>query len=195
MSAHVTRQCGDCQLCCRLLPVPPLGKKANQRCQHQKFGEGCKVYRTYKMPMECAVWNCRWLVSNDTAELSRPDRSHYVIDIMPDFITIQDNASGAEHSVQVVQIWVDPKHPEAHRDPALRRYLLRRGAEGIVGLIRFDSSNAMTLIPPNMASDNQWHEHMSQRGGPQHRLLDILEAIGSLKPEESVDRVLRGPIK
>jgi hypothetical protein len=26
------RQCGECQLCCKLLPVPPLNKKAGERC-------------------------------------------------------------------------------------------------------------------------------------------------------------------
>jgi hypothetical protein len=55
------RECGDCQLCCRLLQVPPLGKKAGQRCQYQKFGKGCAVYHTAKMPPECRLWNCRWI--------------------------------------------------------------------------------------------------------------------------------------
>ena len=76
----MTRQCGDCQLCCKLLPVPPLEKKAGQRCQHQKFGKGCTVYHSRAgMPMECSIWNCRWLVNDDADELSRPDRVHYVI--------------------------------------------------------------------------------------------------------------------
>ena len=31
---------GNCQLCCRLLPVPPLGNLAGERCLHQSFAKG-----------------------------------------------------------------------------------------------------------------------------------------------------------
>lgn len=83
-----SRACGDCQLCCKLVPVPELGKKASHRCKHQKFGVGCAIYR--KRPFSCAMWNCRWLTDPETNELRRPDRSHYVIDAMPDFVTLTD---------------------------------------------------------------------------------------------------------
>ena len=116
------RQCGDCQLCCKLLPVKSLAKLAGQRCSHQRHHKGCAVYKQLgRVSPECKLWNCRWLVEDDTEGLSRPDRSHYVIDLMPDFVTLRDDATGQANHVQVVQIWVDPKHPDAHRDPALAR--------------------------------------------------------------------------
>ena len=38
------RQCGECTLCCKLLPVPPLNKLAGQKCKHQRFPHhGCAV--------------------------------------------------------------------------------------------------------------------------------------------------------
>jgi hypothetical protein len=37
-------------------------------------------------------------------------------------------------------------------------HLERRGREGIAALMRFDSSDALTLIPPAMSSDDEWHE-------------------------------------
>lgn len=175
------RQCGDCQLCCRLLPVPPLDKAAGQRCKHQKFGTGCKVYRTAAMPPECAIWNCRWLVNDDTADLSRPDRAHYVIDIMPDFITAIDNATGEAHTVQVVQVWIDPAYPEAHRDPDLRAYLLRRGAEGIGAIVRYDTKHSLVLMPPPIASDGQWHEIAGVASQPTHSLSDVVHAIAGAR--------------
>ena len=135
----MTRQCGDCQLCCKLMPVAGIGKLAGVRCQHQKFGKGCAVYHKPGMPPECALWNCRWLVNDDADELSRPDRAHYVIDVLPDFITVNDNATGMAQNIQVAQIWVDPSYPEAHRDPALRRWMFRRAQEGIAALIRFNA--------------------------------------------------------
>ncbi|MBR0879595.1 hypothetical protein ACVMGC_000992 [Bradyrhizobium barranii subsp. barranii] len=177
------RQCGDCQLCCRLLPVPPLGKKAGESCRFQKFHKGCSVYHTARMPPECAIWNCRWLVNDDTADLSRPDRSHYVVDLMPDFISIQNDDSGARQNIQVVQIWCDPRHADAHRDPALRRYLSRRAEQGIIGLVRYGiAREAVTIIPPQMAPDGQWHEIDSQvmptKQEKQHSLTDIVQALG-----------------
>jgi hypothetical protein len=172
------RQCGDCQLCCRLVPVPPLGKPAGQRCRHQKFGKGCGVYHTPKMPIECGVWNCRWLVGDDTADLPRPDRAHLVIDIVPDFISVQNNETGEiVHRVQVVQIWCDPRYPEAHRDPRLRSYLLRRGEQGIGAIVRFNSKDALTIIPPNLASDGAWHEVTGQATESTHSFADVLDAL------------------
>jgi hypothetical protein len=187
----MTRQCGSCSLCCRLLPVPPLGKKAGERCEHQKFGKGCAVYHTGKMPDDCRIWNCRWLVGDDTADLSRPDRAHYVIDIMPDHITLQDNETGATTAIQVVQIWIDPARPNAHRDPALRAYLLRRGEQGIAALVRYDNRRAMTLIPPNMIGEGTppagwlqgdgWvevpHDSPNAKVEKQHSILETAKAL------------------
>jgi hypothetical protein len=172
------RQCGDCQLCCKLLPVPPLGKKAGQRCKHQKFGKGCAVYHRAGMPPECAMWNCRWLVNDDTDELSRPDRSHYVIDVMPDFVTLQTNADDPPQNIQVAQIWIDPKHPEAHRDPALRRWMVRRAHEGIASLIRFNQRDALTVFPPPFDEQGEWHEIRGGSTTRTHTLADVVSALG-----------------
>lgn len=46
------RQCGDSQLCCKLLPVPPLQKAAGASCRFQKFHKGCTVYHRREMPPE-----------------------------------------------------------------------------------------------------------------------------------------------
>jgi hypothetical protein len=172
------RQCGDCQLCCRLLPVPPLGKKAGQRCQYQKFGKGCAVYHTAKMPPGCRLWNCRWLVNDDADELSRPDRSHYVIDVMPDFITWQNNETGEQQNVQVVQIWVDRKYPDAHRDPALRKWIFRRAQDGIAALIRFNARDALTVFAPPFDERGEWHEVPGVAGVGTHTLTDTVQALG-----------------
>ena len=182
----MTRACGDCTLCCKLLPmsaaqnaaanrtaasmvehgllsikelagmVKVFDKPAGQRCPHQRHHKGCAIYA--KRPLGCRVWNCRWLVNNDCNDLSRPDRSHYVIDVMPDFVTLADNDTGARTNVEVVQIWVDPDHPDAYRDPALRAYMERRGQEGITSIIRYSPDKAVTIFPPSMSKDGEWHE-------------------------------------
>lgn len=128
-------------------------KPAGARCQHQQHHKGCKIYN--KRPLGCRIWNCRWLLNDDTADMSRPDRAHYVIDILPDFVVLEQD--GVTERVPVVQIWIDTKHPEAINDPALRNYMERRGQDGMLSLIRLDARNAITVFPPSMSPDGQWN--------------------------------------
>jgi hypothetical protein len=158
------------------LPVRELGKGAGQRCKHQKFGKGCAVYRTHEMPAACSLWNCRWLVNDDCNELSRPDRSHYVIDVMPDFVTVQ-YANGQEQNIQVAQIWIDPKYPDAHRDPALRRWIERRARDNIAALVRFNSRESLMIVAPSMADDGQWHERSGLGASGTHTPREIVQAL------------------
>ena len=150
----MTRHCAECQLCCRLLPVRELKKAANQRCQHQQSLKGCSIYT--RRPLACALWNCRWLINDDTYDLSRPDRSHYVIDTMPDrVVAIQDEI---KQVLETVQIWVDPKYPDAWREPKLMAYLERRSKERVIGQIRYNSEDCILVIPPSMSGDGTWIE-------------------------------------
>lgn len=171
------RKCGECTLCCKLVAVRELGKEAGQRCEHQRMGKGCAIYD--RRPPSCVYWNCRWLVEDDTADLSRPDRSHYVVDVMPDFITAVPDDGGEKIPVQVVQVWVDPKYPDAHRDPALRAYLARRGEENIAAIIRFNATDAFVLAPPAM-NNGEWLEIRNTTAREEsHSLAEIAAALGS----------------
>jgi hypothetical protein len=40
----------------------------------------------------------------------------------------------------------------------LRRYLARMGEYGYAALLRFSSSEALTVFPPTMSADGQWHD-------------------------------------
>ena len=198
-SKKTARRCGGCTLCCRLLPVHhgahnehgvdfpgSWHKAAGERCRHQRTGKGCAVYRKPGFPACCAVWNCRWLVhAEGTEKMSRPDRTHYCIDIMPDFITMTDNSTGEVTNIEVVQVWVDPNYPDAHKDPALRDYVLRCGEKGIAAIIRYGSSNAFVLFPPNMCADGQWHE---QRGTsvPEPTPAELFEGVSRARASKQV---------
>jgi hypothetical protein len=176
------RACGSCTLCCRLLPLRELNLGANERCPHQRHNKGCAIYKS--KPMSCSLWNCRWLVNDDAADLKRPDRGGYVVDILPDHVELEDNATKQRTAIEVVQVWVDPNRPTAHRDPALRAFLDRRGREGIAALIRFHSYEATVLLPPSMTSDGKWHDSRSecrQTMTDQHSLADTIAALGASK--------------
>jgi Putative zinc- or iron-chelating domain len=193
------RECGDCQLCCRLLPMKPepphteameamiergfatpdefVGMKpewfkpAGKRCQYQRHHKGCTIYR--QRPFGCRVWNCRWLV-NDTDDLPRPDHAHYVIDIMPDIITMAPNDGSPPTDFNVIVIWCDPKHPEAHRDPALRRYLARQAEQNhMAAIVRFNNREALALFAPFFDSlkRGEWWEYYSAAPTPGFKAL------------------------
>jgi hypothetical protein len=184
------RKCGDCQLCCKLLPVEEIGKGANTRCRQQKHGKGCAVYGTSAMPASCSIWVCRWLANEDTADQPRPDRAHLVIDVMPDFVRARDPEQGdAIITIPVIQVWIDPAFPEAHRDPAFRRYLDRQGKPA---LIRYSARDGFLLIPPSACRDGVWIEKRSEIDPgvgveKQHTVEEIARALGGTVQHEIAD--------
>ncbi len=185
----MNRSCGDCTLCCKLLPVVGVDKPANTRCRHQSR-KGCAVYGKTgaplgkpRMPMECKLWSCRWLVDEDTRDLSRPARSHYVFDVMPDFVIAQDGPDGEKIRIEALQVWVDPNHRDAHRDPALRAYLAKAGEAGLVAIVRFGASEGFTLVPPALSPTGEWHELESGVENA-HSVAEIL-AVDKLKKVET----------
>jgi hypothetical protein len=151
------RQCGGCTLCCKLIPVEELHKAGGQRCTHQRTGKGCAIYA--RRPVSCREWNCLWLIGTHGGAplpLGRPDRTHYVLDEVPDLIRIRDNRTGEiVDQWEVMQIWVDPLYPDAWKDPALLA-MLDQGA--IVALVRYSSTKGFTLFPPSRMVDHQWHQ-------------------------------------
>jgi hypothetical protein len=174
----VRRECGDCQLCCKLLPVKGINKPALTRCQHQRHGKGCAVYHKPErgFPRECGLWSCVWLVGADAATLRRPDRSHYVIDVMPDYIT-NEEPDGTSRKMGVVQIWADPKFPDCHRDPELRAWLERR--QGWCGLVRYGNDSAIFLVPPYLNDTGEWIEKGSNLREENHSFGQVLQALGA----------------
>jgi hypothetical protein len=202
------RRCGDCSLCCKLLPmkaektehfdetlakmielgmltaeqkrrmIRDFDKPAGERCKFQKFHVGCAIYA--RRPFGCRFWSCRWLVADDTAELSRPDRSHYVVDMSPDFVEHVDDATGKCTPIPAIQVWVDPNYPDAHRDPVLRAYLDRRGKEGYATLIRYDASRGFVLFPPSMTGGEWIEKTENLTNRPEHTIEEKTAALGDI---------------
>lgn len=169
------RRCGDCSLCCKLVPVAEIGKSANERCVHQRMGKGCLVYRGELFPSSCKLWSCAWLLNDGADLLPRPDHAHYVIDTMPDYVTVKAE-NGLTGRLPVVQIWVDPQHRNAHRNPRLRAWIARRAeTHGQAALVRFSSTDALVLLPPGVTGENDWIEKNPQSDGTEHSQADIAE--------------------
>jgi hypothetical protein len=163
------RRCGTCTLCCKLVPVRELKKRAGERCKFQRH-TGCQVYHRIDkgFPLSCGLWNCAWLANADAEELRRPDRAGYVIDMTADFVTITNNETGEREQVEVAQIWCDTSRPDAWKDPALLVWLERRAAKGVLGLVRFNNEGAIGLFPPR----SRWNptDHWVAEGGTKEAL-------------------------
>lgn len=144
------RQCDGCTLCCTLLPVQSLGKKAQRKCKHQT-DTGCGIYD--KRPMDCFLWVCGWLKG---APVEKPSDSGYVIDVCPDYIGVDMNDGQPPTRVPVLQVWIDPDRPDAHRDIKLRSFIdqvrtpaiIRQGKKG----------EGFLLVPPSLSNGGDWQE-------------------------------------
>jgi len=173
------RACGSCTFCCTMVPVDrPLEKPAGVRCQHL-CNKGCRIYS--RRPDPCRYWNCAWLYQPETADIRRPDRAGYVIDPMPQNILIDG------HPTPAIQVWVDPKQPDAHRDPALRAYLDLMGERHrMPAIVRWshaggqEGRDAMVLVPPSLSDEGVWFEKHSAMIGEQ----DMAERLERARQKE-----------
>ena len=116
-----------------------------------------------------------WLSDPAATGLRRPDRVHYVIDSADDMVHIQHEEGGAREPMSAMQIWCDPAFPDAHRDPALRRYI---EAAQVYALVRYDSVRAIVLIPPSLSNDGRWHEQRPQLNNDLPGNIQVLRAAG-----------------
>jgi hypothetical protein len=73
----MSRECGSCSLCCKLLYVPELNKPACVWCEHARPGKGCGVYET-RWDV-CRDFKCSWLREDNYPDSWRPDRSGFII--------------------------------------------------------------------------------------------------------------------
>lgn len=176
------RQCGECQLCCRVLPIIEIGKKANERCSYAKFGKGCTLHGQPSKPLSCQRWNCFWLVS-PAFDLPRPDRAGYVVDIMPDVVVFGEDVFTGK-KVDALQIWADPRRPEAWRG-AMDWIKSAIGDKEAVAVVRFGPQTAITVVPPCLSDTGDWREVES-------RLMRPVEGdtVKRMKTEERIEAAL-----
>lgn len=169
------RTCGTCTLCCRLLPIDDIGKAAGKRCVHSRHHKGCSIYKD--RPLSCRTWGCSWLVDPEATGLSRPDKAHYVVDMIPDSVVLTDTDTGVKTQLGVVQVWVDPAFPDAYLAPELREYMLMMATKyGAATIIRYNSRDAFVVFPPPLSSDGEWHEKggdVVERNELEQRVLDM----------------------
>jgi Fe-S-cluster containining protein len=100
--AAAGRQCGDCSMCCKTLPIDEISKPAHQWCQHARPGSGCAIYET--RPAVCRGFACTWLVSKDLKPHWKPTKCKMVL-----------HTKGHERGGGVMMVQVDRDYPNAWR--------------------------------------------------------------------------------
>jgi hypothetical protein len=170
-------------MCCTLVPVDLREghKPSGVRCQHLR-SKGCGIYAT--RPVPCQAWSCKWLFDPETAALRRPDHAGYCIDPTPDTVLADGRAQ------DVIQIWCDPKRPDAHRDPALRDWLaLMWDRFHMLAIVRWNSRDGFVIVPPGASADGDWFEVGGELKSEEDMLARLAEVgamslLDSLVPPE-----------
>lgn len=80
MSPIPSRECGNCTVCCKVLPIrsPELNKTSHVLCKHCDEGQGCRIYET--RPVLCRNYYCGWRMWDALPDDWRPDKSGVFVD-------------------------------------------------------------------------------------------------------------------
>ena len=83
-------KCGECTLCCYLLTVPAMNKKAGVLCQACVLKKGCKIYTN--RPQECKEFKCAYYQMEKVNISLRPDNCKMIFEKVSDqiFLGTQD---------------------------------------------------------------------------------------------------------
>jgi len=64
-------KCGECKVCCTVLPIDEISKPTGIVCQH--YCDGCTIHDT--KPKVCKDFNCAYLEASDIISVNlRPDK-------------------------------------------------------------------------------------------------------------------------
>ena len=77
-SRAAARSCGTCSLCCTVLRVDEIGKRAGEDCMHQRGEKGCGIYET--RPPICRGYQCLWR-QGGLEDDERPDATGGIVDL------------------------------------------------------------------------------------------------------------------
>ena len=116
MTAVPGKSCGSCNLCCQILDIDELEKKAGILCENCVNGSGCAIY--HKRPQVCRDFECEWLTERSIPATLKPDRTGTLFLICPE--------------TDQYQAVTDPKQPKAWRHPLVFKHLIAKAKEGHV---------------------------------------------------------------
>jgi hypothetical protein len=130
----LVRECGDCAMCCKLLDVNSIEKKAGTWCTHCVGQRGCAIYET--RPQECRNFICAWLAGPTLDERWKPSNCKFVV--APDGDGLR------------LKVAVDPARPDAwHKEPFysyFKNWIRQNAADG-AELLVLVGRRAIAVLP------------------------------------------------
>lgn len=72
------RECGDCNLCCKILNIPEYNAPSGTMCEHCT-DKGCGIYE--ERHDICKGFSCLWLSQPQIPESLRPDKSGVLFEL------------------------------------------------------------------------------------------------------------------
>jgi hypothetical protein len=75
----MTRECGRCSMCCKLLHIEELNKAPGKWCKHARPGKGCAIYA--QRPQVCEAYSCQWLRDPAMGDHWFPATSRMVVNL------------------------------------------------------------------------------------------------------------------
>ena len=118
------RKCGECRLCCKIFPLPILGKAGNQWCRFVSPA-GCSIH-DHGQPEVCRQYACFWLDHEEIAEEYRPDRIGVVV----------TECGSVNVAGEILPVFVlNQSEPEACRAPSVQALMGSMVARGWVLLV------------------------------------------------------------
>lgn len=93
----MVRVCGECRVCCRIIPVDELAKPAGVGCIHT-CDLGCAKHEN--KPRECAKFSCLWMsvpswLHGLLTDACRPDRVGIMLVGTRHGVTVYETRQGA----------------------------------------------------------------------------------------------------
>lgn len=73
----MSRSCGSCSMCCKVLYIAEFAKPANRWCPHIAAGGGCGIYDTRYDT--CRGYRCSWLIDETLGPEWQPNRCKFIM--------------------------------------------------------------------------------------------------------------------
>ena len=71
------KECGDCTLCCLLLPVPGVKEGINTNCRF--CTHHCTIYNNNR-PTICSTFDCEWLLKENMSDELKPNKCNVIFE-------------------------------------------------------------------------------------------------------------------
>jgi len=129
-------QCGGCTLCCLVLPVPSLNKKAGVQCDHCK--NGCEIYGI--RPAECRQFQCAYYQMEKVSGYLRPDFCKII------FEKISDN------------VFFGTVHPDYKLTQAAKKQIVAFGKQGFSTIVKLSEGKPLLFLSEGHTPEQVYKE-------------------------------------